>query len=114
MMYQNKGIIFVLETYVISKSLLIELIEKCVENEEYDFLKDAVKANINEFNIKGYHFTGELPFIHSIESYHESNMNLLNPDILLNHFLMKIGAFLLRLNMKLQQNMHYPQMCLIH
>ena len=68
------------------------LIEKCVENEEYDFLKDAVKANISEFNIKGYHFTGDLPFIHSIESYHESNMNLLNPETLI-HFLMKIGDF---------------------
>ena len=75
-----------LETYVLSKSLLIDIIEKCVGNEEYDFLKDAVKANINHLNIKGYHFTGELPFIHSIESYHESNMNLLNPEIIKSFF----------------------------
>lgn len=75
-----------LETYVISRELFIDLIETCVENEEGDFLKDAVKANINQLNIKGFHFTGELPFIHSIESYHESNMNFLNPRVLKSLF----------------------------
>lgn len=75
-----------LETYVISKSLLINLIENCMENKECDFLKDAVKANIHQLNIKGFHFTGELPFIHSIESYHESNMKLLDPSVIQTFF----------------------------
>jgi glucose-1-phosphate adenylyltransferase len=75
-----------LETYVISKALFIDLIEKCIKNEEYDFLKDAVKANLNELNVKGFHFTGELPFIHSIESFHESNMNFLNPSVIKSFF----------------------------
>lgn len=75
-----------LETYVISKSLLVDLIQKCVANEEYDFLKDAVKANLHQLHVKGFHFTGELPFIHSIESFHASNMKFLNPTVLQSFF----------------------------
>ncbi|AZV43165.1 glucose-1-phosphate adenylyltransferase subunit GlgD [Peribacillus asahii] len=75
-----------LETYVISKSLFIDLIKKCAANEEYNFLKDAVKANLHCLNVKGYHFTGDLPFIHSIESFHASNMKFLNPQTLKSFF----------------------------
>ena len=75
-----------LETYVINKSVLIDLIEKCVENEEYDFLKDAVKANLQNLHVKGFHFTGDLPFIHSIESYYASNMKFLDPNVLKSYF----------------------------
>jgi glucose-1-phosphate adenylyltransferase len=75
-----------LETYVISKSVLVDLIKKCVANEEYDFLKDAVKANLHHLNVKGFHFTGELPFIHSLESFHASNMKFLNPNVLKSFF----------------------------
>lgn len=82
----RKGDHISLETYVISKQLLLDLIQKCVPNEEYDFLKDAVKANLYNLNVKGYHFTGELPFIHSIESFFSTNMNFLNPEVLRAYF----------------------------
>ncbi|WP_110928027.1 glucose-1-phosphate adenylyltransferase subunit GlgD [Bacillus massiliglaciei] len=71
-----------LETFIISKELLISLIKKCVENGEYEFLKDALKANLHRLNVKGYSFTGSMPFIHSIETFHASNMQFLNADIL--------------------------------
>ena len=71
-----------LETFIISKKLLVDLIKSCVANGEYDFLKDAVKANLHRFNVKGYQFTGEMPFIHSIESFHSSNMNFLKPSVI--------------------------------
>ncbi|GIN86661.1 glucose-1-phosphate adenylyltransferase subunit GlgD [Heyndrickxia sporothermodurans] len=75
-----------LETYVINKSLLIDLIEACFHNDEYDFLKDAIKANISRLDIKAYRFNGHMSFIHSIESYYSSNMEFLNPDIIRSYF----------------------------
>jgi len=75
-----------LETYVISKQLLIDLIKKCVDNEEYDFLKDVVKANLRDLQVYGYQFNGHMPFIHSLETYHTSNMEFLNPEILNTYF----------------------------
>lgn len=82
----NRGDHVCLETYVIGKQLLIDLIKKCVDNEEYDFLKDVVKANLRDFRVRGYKFNGHMPFIHSLETYHTSNMEFLNPEILNTYF----------------------------
>lgn len=81
-----KGDHICLETYVIKKQLLIDLIKNCIEYEEYDFLKDVVKANLKNLNVQGYHFTGHMPFIHSLETYHASSMEFLNPEILRTYF----------------------------
>ncbi|OIK12691.1 glucose-1-phosphate adenylyltransferase subunit GlgD [Bacillus sp. MUM 13] len=75
-----------LETFVIDKAILIDLIKKCVENDEFDLLKDAVKANLNKLCVKGYHFKGEMPFIHSLETFHQSNMEFLNPEKIRSYF----------------------------
>lgn len=75
-----------LETYVIKKQLLIDLIKNCIEYDEYDFLKDIVKANLLNLKVQGYQFTGYMPFIHSLETYHTSNMDFLDPAILRNFF----------------------------
>ncbi len=82
----KKGEHVCLETFVIKKDLLIELIKTCVENNEYDFLKDAVKANLHRVNVKSYHFTDYMPFIHSVETFHASNMEFLNPDLIHSYF----------------------------
>jgi glucose-1-phosphate adenylyltransferase len=80
-MVPQKGDLVCLETYVIKKSLLIEIIKNCCGSEEYDFLKDGVKANLTHVNVKGYHFTGYLPFIHSLSSFYASNMDFLKPEL---------------------------------
>lgn len=82
----KKGDHICLETYVIKKQLLIDLIKNCIEYEEYDFLKDIVKANLINLKVHGYQYTGYLPFIHSLETYHASNMEFLNPEILRHFF----------------------------
>ena len=75
-----------LETYIINKDLLIDLIKRCTENDEYDFLKDAVKANLAHLYVQGYHFTGHMPFIHSLESYHSCSMEFLKPEVTKSYF----------------------------
>lgn len=76
----QKGDFVCLETYVLSKPLLMDLIQTCSENGEYDFLRDAIKANVHKFKIKGYHHRGNMIFIHSMDSYHAANMAMLDPD----------------------------------
>ncbi|CAH0344086.1 glucose-1-phosphate adenylyltransferase subunit GlgD [Bacillus sp. CECT 9360] len=75
-----------LETFVINKNLLIDLIIKCVENDEYDLIKDAVKANLHTLRVKAYHFTGEMPFIHSVDSFYSGNMSFLDPKVVRSFF----------------------------
>lgn len=71
---------------MIKKQLLIDLIKNCIEYDEYDFLKDIVKANLINLKVQGYRYTGYMPFIHSLETYHASNMEFLNPEILRHFF----------------------------
>lgn len=76
----QKGDCVCLETYVLPKSLLMDLIQTCYENGEVDFLKDAIKANVHKYNIKAFNHKGNMIFIHSMNSFHAANMALLNPD----------------------------------
>ncbi|MCH1626879.1 glucose-1-phosphate adenylyltransferase subunit GlgD [Fredinandcohnia quinoae] len=82
----KQGDLVCLETFVCNKELLIDIITKCCENGEYDFIKDGVKANLHHLNVKGYQITGYMPFIHSISSYYKSNMDFLNPDLSMEFF----------------------------
>ena len=75
-----------LETYIINKDLLISFIEECIKNEEYSFLKDVVKANLQLCKVKGYHYTDAMFFIHSTESFYQSQLQFLNPEIMQNFF----------------------------
>lgn len=75
-----------LETYVIDKQLLIDLIKKSIENDEYDFLKDALKANLNNIYVTGYEFKGLMPFVHSLDTFHSANMAFLKPEVLQSFF----------------------------
>lgn len=80
-----------LETYVINKELLIELMQDCVKNNMYDFLRDAVKANLTRLKVKGYEYDGYMPFIQSMQSYHECSLQFLDPKVW-QSFLLENGS----------------------
>ncbi len=82
----DEGDLVCLETYVINKEVLIDIIESCVNNKEYDLLKDGIKANLTKRRVNGYAFEGVLPFIHSLRTYHTSNMTMLDPHVLQSFF----------------------------
>ncbi|HET7627264.1 MAG TPA: glucose-1-phosphate adenylyltransferase subunit GlgD [Bacillales bacterium] len=79
--FPAQGDAICLETYFINKDVLIDLVERCVENEENDFLKDVVKANLPRLKVKAYRFDGYLPFIHSIDTFYAGNLSFLEPEI---------------------------------
>ncbi|MBD5540135.1 MAG: glucose-1-phosphate adenylyltransferase subunit GlgD [Lachnospiraceae bacterium] len=71
--------------YVIRRRQLIELIEKCAEENLYDFVKDILIRYKNLKRIFGYKMTDYWKNIATVEDYFETNMDFLDPNIR-NHF----------------------------
>lgn len=67
--------------YVIRRRLLIELIEKCAEEERFDFVRDVLIRYKNIKKICGYKINGYWSNIASVEDYYRTNMDFLNPDV---------------------------------
>lgn len=70
-----------MKTFIMKKSLFIEIIEKCFKEETFNFIKDGIIANIDNFKIYGYPFEGYLSIINSVTSYYNRSMELLKPEI---------------------------------
>ena len=72
--------------YVIRRRQLIELIEKSVKEENYNFVTDILIRYKNVKRIYGYPMESYWNSISSVESYYETNMDFLKPDVR-KHFL---------------------------
>ena len=66
-----------LGAFVISKNLLIKLMGKQIERNEYGCLKELITRNIPNIQSKGYEYTGYVAQIKSIKDYYDFNMDLL-------------------------------------
>ncbi|WP_408008043.1 glucose-1-phosphate adenylyltransferase subunit GlgD [Pseudalkalibacillus sp. A8] len=78
----NQGDNVFLNTYLMKKSLFIDLMKETYELGKYDFVTDVIRANLNRYHVQGFHFKGYMPFIHSIESFYNHSMNLLDANVL--------------------------------
>jgi len=67
--------------YVIRRRLLIDLVEQCVEDERYDFVKDILIRYKNLKKIYAYKTDTYWSNIAATDSYYKTNMDFLNPDI---------------------------------
>ncbi len=67
--------------YVISRTLLIKLLENTIPKGYYDFVKDIILRNRSHLNIYGYQFDGYWNTLNSIQAYMETNMDFLKPDV---------------------------------
>lgn len=67
--------------YIIRRRLLIELIEKCAEEERYDFVNDILIRYKNLKKICAYKMDSYWSNVSSVESYYNTNMDFLKPDI---------------------------------
>ncbi len=68
--------------YVISRPLLIKLLENAIPKGYYDFVKDIILRNKKNLNIYSYDFDGYWNTLNSVEAYMETNMDFLKPEIL--------------------------------
>ena len=67
--------------YVVRRRQLIELIEKCADENRYDFVKDILIRYKNLKRIYGYKMTDYWRNIATVEDYYNTNMDFLKPDI---------------------------------
>ena len=67
--------------YVIRRRLLIEMIERCAEEDRYDFVKDVLIRYKDQKRIFGYKIKEYWKNIASIEDYFQTNMDFLDPAI---------------------------------
>lgn len=67
--------------YVMRRRLLIEMIEKCAEEDRYDFVKDILIRYKDLKRIYGYKITEYWRNIASVEDYFRTNMDFLKPEV---------------------------------
>ena len=67
--------------YVIRRRQLIEMIEKCMEEDRFDFVQDILIRYKDRKRIFAYEAEGYWNNIASVESYYRTNMDFLNKDI---------------------------------
>jgi glucose-1-phosphate adenylyltransferase len=71
-----------LHTYLMKKSLFIDVLKETFEQGKHDFIIEALLANLGRYNVQGFHFKGYMPFIHSVESFYNHSMDLLDANVL--------------------------------
>ena len=67
--------------YIIRRRLLMELIEKCNQENRYDFVQDVLIRYRNLKRFYGYVMEEYWNSIASVESYYETNMDFLKKDV---------------------------------
>ncbi len=67
--------------YVIRRRLLIELIEKCAEEERFDLVRDILIRYMSIKKICGYKIKTYWSNIASVEDYYRTNMDFLKKDV---------------------------------
>ena len=67
--------------YVVRRRQLIELIERCAQEDRYDFVKDILIRYKNQKRIYGYKIKDYWKNIATVEDYFDANMDFLKPEI---------------------------------
>jgi glucose-1-phosphate adenylyltransferase len=70
-----------LEIYILSKQLLLELVDACASHDQVSFRTDVLQAQGYKLDIRGYVWNGYAAQIHSLQSYYERSMELLDPKV---------------------------------
>jgi glucose-1-phosphate adenylyltransferase len=70
-----------LDMFVIEKSLLLTMIEACVADGRFNFVRDGIIKNWNELKVYGYRHSGYTAVIDSIHDYYYESLHLLHPEV---------------------------------
>ncbi|MCI8293690.1 MAG: glucose-1-phosphate adenylyltransferase subunit GlgD [Hespellia sp.] len=67
--------------YIIRRRLLIDLVERCVEEDRYDFVNDILIRYKNLKKMYGYKIKSYWSNISTVEDYYHTNMDFLKPEV---------------------------------
>jgi glucose-1-phosphate adenylyltransferase len=70
-----------MEMYIMSKALLLDMVESCLAQGYDHFVRDGIMKNIDKLSVYGYKFEGHLGIVNSVQGYYKHSMQLLNPKI---------------------------------
>lgn len=70
-----------LETFVLSKKLLLKLMCEEIEQGAYHTVRDLISKNLDKLEVNGYEFKGYLACINSTKEYFSFNMDLLKKEV---------------------------------
>jgi glucose-1-phosphate adenylyltransferase len=70
-----------LNTYILSKTLLMEMLDQSIARAGTDWVKDALMKNLHDLKVYGYPFNGYVGKVTSLRSYYKTSMALLEPPI---------------------------------
>ncbi|VBB05044.1 nucleotide-diphospho-sugar transferases [Lucifera butyrica] len=72
--------------YIMEKAVLLNLIDAAISRGGSDFVRDGIMRNLDQFKVLGYAHEGYMARIHSVRSYYQQSMALLETDIWRNLF----------------------------
>ena len=70
-----------LETYLLSRDLLLKLVDDCASRDLTSFRRDVLQARGEELCIRGWVFRGFAAQMRSVRDYYERSMQLLDRDV---------------------------------
>ena len=70
-----------LEIYVLSKELLLRLVDECISHDQTSFRGAVLQAKVAELHIQGFVWDGYAAQIRTLKGYYMHNMALLNPSV---------------------------------
>lgn len=70
-----------LDTYILRRDLLIELVDAAVSSGGSDFVMDVLIRNLGDLKVYGHEFSGYARKICSLETYFNASMELLTPEV---------------------------------
>ena len=70
-----------LEIYILSKELLIKLVDECAAEEKFSFRRDVLNGMGDRYNIRGYVFDGLAAQIRTLKDYYDKSMGMLRPEV---------------------------------
>lgn len=70
-----------LEIYILSKELLLRLVDECMSHDQVSFRGAVLQAKAGELNIQSYVWDGYAAQIRSVKEYYDRSLELLDPAI---------------------------------
>ena len=70
-----------LEIYILSKDLLLELVDECLSHDQVSFRGAVLQAKADQLHIQSYVWDGYAAQIRTVKEYYDRSMELLDPAI---------------------------------
>ena len=70
-----------LEVYIVSRELLLQLVDDCFAHDQYSWRRDVLQARKSTLKIQSFVWSGFAAYIRSVQEYYDRSMQLLDPGV---------------------------------